>query len=67
MTDTAAAWPTGMVRHGETAIALRQAGHTWREIADELHLGDARTAQRAAALFLASDYEKRERRGDAPA
>lgn len=59
-----------MIRHGETAISLRQAGWTWNEIADELHLGDKATVQRAAALYLASDYESRRtagaHAGDAP-
>ena len=65
MTDPAAAWLTSMIRHGETAVALRTSGHTWPQIADELHLGDVRTAQRAAALFLASDYESRRTHGEA--
>lgn len=59
MTDPGAAWLASMVHHGETAIALRQAGHSWREIADELHLGDVPTVQKAAALYLASDYQSR--------
>lgn len=69
MTDPAAAWLASMIRHGETAITLRQAGHTWNEISDALHLGDKATAQRAAALYLAADYESRtthaERAGEA--
>jgi len=67
MSDPGAAWLTSMIRHGETAIALRQAGHTWGEIADALQLGDTRTAQRAAAMFIASDYETRRRTAGEPA
>lgn len=64
MTDPSAAWLSSMIRAGETAVALRAAGHTWPQISDELHLGDVRTAQRAAALFLASDYQSRRTAGD---
>ena len=64
-----AAWLACLIRHGETALALRQAGHTWREIADELHLGDVPTVQRAAALYLSADLASRQaaqdRAGDA--
>lgn len=59
MNDPAAAWLASLIRHGETAIAMRQDGWTWTEIAGRLQLGDPHTAQRAAALFIASDYESR--------
>jgi len=61
VSDPAAAWLVSLIRHGETAIELRQAGHTWNEIAVELRVGDRDCAQRAAALYLASDYESRNR------
>jgi hypothetical protein len=65
MTDPAAAWRASMIRHGEAAIAMRQAGRTWAEISAELHLGDVHTAQRAAALYLSADLETRKGRGEA--
>lgn len=65
MTDPAAVWLASMIRTGETVITLRQAGHTWREITDELHLGDVQTVHRAAAMFLASDYASRRTHGEA--
>lgn len=65
MNEPAAAWLASLIRHGETAIALRQDGWTWAEIAGRLQLGDPHTAQRAAALFLASDYESRKSTSEA--
>ena len=64
MSDPAAAWLASMIRHGERALELRQAGWTWNEIADALHLGDKATVQRAAAMFIGSDYETRRTAGE---
>ena len=57
--DFSGAWLRSMIQHGETAIEMRLAGRTWTAIADTLHLGDVYAVQKAAALYLASDYEAR--------
>lgn len=65
MIDLGAAWLKYQVRAGETALALRQAGATWRQIADELRLADETHARRCAALFLSADLESRRTAGEA--
>lgn len=69
MTDLGAAWLRFQIRAGETALALRQSGATWRQIADELRLADETHARRCAALYLSADIASREaaqeRAGDA--
>ena len=60
MTDLGTAWLRYQIAAGETALALRQAGHTWAAITTELRLGDQREAQRCAALFLSADLASRE-------
>jgi hypothetical protein len=60
MIDLSVAWLKYQVRAGETALALRQSGATWRQIADELRLADETHARRCAALFLSADLASRE-------
>jgi len=60
MIDLGAAWLRYQITAGEAALALRQAGATWRQIADELRLADETHARRCAALFLSSDLAARE-------
>jgi len=60
MTDLGTAWLRYQIAAGETALALRQSGATWRQIADELRLADETHARRCAALFLSSDLAARQ-------
>jgi hypothetical protein len=60
MMDFGALWLRSQIRTGETVLALRQAGHNWREITDTLHLGHVDDARRCAALFLSADLASRE-------
>jgi hypothetical protein len=60
VTDPAAAWLRFQIASGEAALALRQGGATWAQIASELRLADASHARRAAALFLSADLASRE-------
>jgi hypothetical protein len=58
--DLTAAWLKFQIRSGETALALRQAGHTWRQIADALRLADETHARRCAGLYLSADLASRQ-------
>jgi hypothetical protein len=57
--DFGALWLASQIRTGETVMALRLAGHDWREIAAELRIGDVDTIRRAAALYLSHDIPRR--------
>lgn len=53
-------WLHYQIAAGETALALRQSGATWRQIADQLRLADETHARRCTALYLSADVASRQ-------